>query len=280
MNREEEETLRGSIVSSTGPKSSTAGPASEEVGEPTNSDNTRVTGQSNAQNEEDETRSQTSVYQNQEAVISNQCRDQFQVRPSSGRGDFSVRGSFNGGMRDNRAFLGGYHDTQDDYFDDQASVGSAHGRHSRLFSSRMRSANVAHPIGPPTNDGPHPRLDYNWSCLDNPVIDQRAKNLSTEDFVQIANYQDICRYSEEEADVIQDVFNDSNANDDTTGFLEQVLSHLTMVDKISKNGIDEKSTTKWEHGDQDSQGVLVFFKYHSKHTGRRGGTGSITNCKT
>jgi len=171
-------------------------------------------------------------------------------------------------MRDNQAFFGGYHDSQDAYFDDQASVGSANGRQARLFSSRMLTANVAPPIGPPTSAEPHPRLDSNWTGLANPAIGPRAKNPSTDDYVQLANYQDICRYAEAAADTIQDVFNACNPDDETGGLMEQANSHLATVDKISKNGIDDKSA-KWEHGAQESQNVLAFLHRNDKSQGVR-----------
>lgn len=302
MNRGEVETLRGSIASASGQESGTAGAASNEAEQPINSANTRLTGQRNAVNEDDETASQTSatsaasrtraqagnsssrriqdprrngqpsyfapLHQNQAATSTFPRRDPFQGRPSAGRGDFSVRGSLGGGMRENRAGFGSYYDGQDAYFDDQASVGSANGRQARLFSSRMLVANVAQPIGPPTGAGLYPRLDGNWASLANPAIDPRAKNLSTDDYVQIANFQDICRYSEAAADAIQDVLNGCNPDDDTSGLLEQALSFLATVDKTSKNGIDDKSA-KWEHGDKESQNVLAFLHRNDKSQGVR-----------
>ena len=176
------ETLRGSIASATGQGFGTAGAASDEAEQPINSANTRLTGQRNALNEDEETASQTSAtfaasrtraqagnsssrriqdprrnpygqssyfapfHQNQAAASTFPRRDPFQGRPSAGRGDFNVRGGFGGGMRDNRAGLGGYYDGQDAYFDNQVSVGSANGRQTRLFSSRMLTTNVEHPI--------------------------------------------------------------------------------------------------------------------------------------
>ena len=304
MSRGDIETLRGSIASATGQGSGAAGTASDEAEQHINSANTRLTGQRTTLNEDEETASQTSAtsaasrtraqtgnsssrrlqdprrnpygqsssfapfHQNQAAASTFPRRDPFHGRPSAGRGDFSVRGGFGGGMRDNRAGLGSYYDGQDAYFDDQASVGSANGRQARLFSSRMLTANVAQPIGPPSGAGLYPRLDTNWASLANPAIDPRAKNLSTDDYVQIANYQDICRYSEAAADAIQDVFNGCNPDDDTSELLEQALSYLATVDKTSKNGIDDKSA-KWEHGDKESQNVLAFLHRNDKSQGVR-----------
>jgi len=198
MSRGDIETLRGSIASATGQASGAAGTASDEAEQHINSANTRLTGQRTAQNEDEETASQTSAtsaasrtraqtgnsssrrlqdprrnpfgqsssfapfHQNQAAASTFPRRDPFHGRPSAGRGDFSVRGGFGGGMRDNRAGLGSFYDGQDAYFDDQASVGSANGRQARLFSSRMLTANVAQPIGPPSGAGLYPRLDTNW----------------------------------------------------------------------------------------------------------------------
>ena len=61
MSRGDIETLRGSIASATGQGSGTAGAASDEAEQPINSANTRLTGQRNALNEEEETASQTSA---------------------------------------------------------------------------------------------------------------------------------------------------------------------------------------------------------------------------
>ena len=51
----------------------------------------------------------------------------------------------------------------------------------------------------------HPAQDFIHDLITTGLaIDPRAQNLSTDDYVQIANFQDICRYSEAAADVIQD----------------------------------------------------------------------------
>ena len=61
-------------------------------------------------------------------------------------------------------------------------------------------------------DGRH---DFSQDEYSKPTIDPRTKNLSTDDYVHFANFQDICRYSEAAADAIQDVFNGCTPDDDT-----------------------------------------------------------------
>ena len=100
------------------------------------------------------------------------------------------------------------------------------------------------------------------------LLTPRAKHLSTDDYVQLANYQDVCRYAEAVVDTIQEIFNDLNPDYETGGLLERALSHLATVDNISKNGIDDQSA-KWEHGEKEAQNVLVFFHRNDKSQGVR-----------